>query len=223
MQEQKDNISQLRKRLQDCEDYILRIAKPFEGYWDKATEEVIDDHLGARQSMLNEMFAKHATEAEVRRFEVVNERLLALTKQLNEHHRTLQDQMTAIHTLGGEPFELETTLLYSHNDEDPQLFPMEEDAFYGSRWNEMLWVIGENSRLDDICWCCGDHICDLDDGQTWAEGPLRIPLFDHLCICYAVHALCTHMYYSIPDLLRMTTYAFNYQINTHVTPILFEG
>jgi hypothetical protein len=41
MQKEKDNIDQLRKRLQDCEDYILRIAKPFEGYWDKATEEVI--------------------------------------------------------------------------------------------------------------------------------------------------------------------------------------
>lgn len=213
MQEQKDNISQLRKRLQDCEDYILRIAKPFKGYWDKATEEVIDDHLGARQSMLNEMFAKHATEAEVRRFEVVNERLLALTKQLNERHCMLQDQMSAILTLKGEPFELETTLVYSHNDDNPQLFEMEEDAFYGSHWSEMLWVIGQNSRLDNICWCCGDHICDLDDGQTWAQGRLRIPQFDHLCICYAVHALCTHMHYSIPDLLRMTTYAFNYQLS----------
>lgn len=223
MQEQKDNISQLRKRLQDCEDYILRIAKPFEGYWDKETEKVIADYLGTRKWILDEMFEKHATEAEVRRFEVVNERLLALTKQLNERHRTLQDQMSAIHTLGGEPFELETTLLYSHNDEDPQLFAMEEDAFYGSRWNEMLWVIGENSRLDDICWCCGDHICDLDDGQTWAEGPLRIPQLDHLCVCYAVHAICTHMHYSIPDLLRMTTYAFNYQINTDVDPVPLEG
>lgn len=194
MQEQKDNISQLRKRMQDCENYILRIAKPFEGYWDKAEEEVIADHLGTRQWILNEMFEKHATEAEVQRFEVVNERLLALTKQLNERHRTLQDQMSAIHTLGGEPFELETTLIYSHNNDDPHLFTMEEDAFYGSRWNEMLWVIGQNSRLDDIGWCCGDHICDLDDGQTWAEGPLR-----------------------------MTTYAFNYQLNTNVDPVPLEG
>ncbi len=87
----------------------------------------------------------------------------------------------------------------------------------------MLWVIGENSRLDDICWCCGDHICDLDDGQTWAEGPLRIPQLDHVCVCYAVHALCTHMRYSIPDLLHMTTYAFNYQINTNVDPVPLEG
>jgi hypothetical protein len=223
MQKEKDAIDQLRKRLQDCEDFILRIAKPFTGYWDKATEEVIADHLGTRKWILDEMFEKHATEAEVRRFEVVNERLLALTMQLNEHHRTLQELMHLIHTLSGEPFELETTLFYSHNEENPQLFPMEEDAFYGSRWNEMLWVIGENSRLDDICWCCGDHICNLDDGQTWAEGPLRIPQLDHLCICYAVHALCTHMNYSIPDLLRMTTYAFNYQINTHVTPVPLEG
>jgi len=223
MQKEKDNIDQLRKRLQDCEDYILRIAKPFDGYWDKATEEVIDDHLGTRQWILDEMFEKHATEAEVRRFEVVNERLLVLTRQLNERHRMLQDQMSTILTLEGDPFELETTLLYSHNDDNPQLFEMEEDAFYGSRWNEMLWVICQNSRLDDICWCCGDHICDLDDGQTWAEGSLRIPQLDHLCICYAVHALCTHMHYSIPDLLRMTTYAFNYQINTNVDPILFEG
>ena len=55
--------------------------------------------------------------------------------------------------------------------------------------------------------------------RTWAEGPLRIPQLDHLCVCYAVHALCTHMRYSIPDLLRMTTYALNYQISMPVDRI----
>lgn len=43
------------------------------------------------------------------------------------------------------------------------------------------------------------------------------------CIFAAVHALCTHMHYSIPDLLRMTTYAFNHQINTNVDPVPLEG
>ena len=66
MQKEKDNIDQLRKRLQDCEDFILRIAKPFTGYWDKATTEVIGDHLGTRKWILNEMFTKHATQAEMR-------------------------------------------------------------------------------------------------------------------------------------------------------------
>ena len=60
MQKEQDNIDQLRKRLQDCEDFILRIAKPFTGYWDKATEEVIDDHLGTRKWILDEMFEKLA-------------------------------------------------------------------------------------------------------------------------------------------------------------------
>ena len=55
MQKEKDNIDQLRKRLQDCEDFILRIAKPFDGYWDKATEEVIADHLGTRKWIPNLM------------------------------------------------------------------------------------------------------------------------------------------------------------------------
>ena len=134
MQKDKDDIGQLRKRLQDCEALILRLAKPFDGYWDKTTEEVIDDHLGTRKWILDKMFEKHATEAEVRRFEVVNERLLAMTKQLNERHLTLQDQMSAIHTLGGEPFELETTLLYSHNS---------------SRWRRMLSMARGGTR------CCG--------------------------------------------------------------------
>ncbi len=31
------------------------------------------------------------------------------------------------------------------------------------------------------------------------------------------------MHYSIPDLLRMTTYAFNYQINTNVDHVPLEG
>ena len=31
MQKEKDNIDQLRKRLQDCEDYILRIAQRMAG------------------------------------------------------------------------------------------------------------------------------------------------------------------------------------------------
>ena len=29
MQKEKDNIDQLRKRLQDCEELILNLAKPF--------------------------------------------------------------------------------------------------------------------------------------------------------------------------------------------------
>lgn len=44
---------------------------------------------------------------------------------------------------------------------------------------------------------------DMDDGSTWAEGPLRNPKLEHIIVCHALHALCTHMSWSIPDVLRI--------------------
>ena len=44
---------------------------------------------------------------------------------------------------------------------------------------------------------------DMDDGSTWAEGPLRNPKLEHIVVCHALHALCTHMNWSIPDVLRI--------------------
>ena len=44
---------------------------------------------------------------------------------------------------------------------------------------------------------------DMDDGSTWAEGPLRNPKLEHIIVCHALHALCTHMNWSIPDVLRI--------------------
>lgn len=46
----------------------------------------------------------------------------------------------------------------------------------------------------------------LNDGMTWAEGCLCRPEMNHICICHAVHDLCTHKEYSIPDLLRMNDF-----------------
>ena len=47
---------------------------------------------------------------------------------------------------------------------------------------------------------------DFDDGITWAEGWLNHPAFKHICICHAVHDICTHKSYSLPDLLRMNDF-----------------
>ena len=52
----------------------------------------------------------------------------------------------------------------------------------------------------------------MDDGTTWAEAWLRHPKLDHLVICHAVHDICTHKNYSIPDLLRMNTFEVSVDI-----------
>lgn len=211
-----DNIQEisdtdtLRIMLATTEKEILRVAKPFDGDldWDSRTEELLDRLLDERTCILNRMFALHCTEAEVRRFEHVNEALLKMTNRFYEEQQQLQRQLDLLPDIGehsANRFHLRGEINYWHDYEDPKLFPMEEDAFYGSHWNEMLWAVSSLSQMDAHTIHNGDSN-KLDDGQTWAVGPLRIPQFEHICICYLVHALCTHLHYSIPDLLRMTTY-----------------
>lgn len=200
----------LRTRLSATEEEILRVAKPFEGDldWDTSTERLLDRLLDERACILNRIFELHCTEAEVRRFEHVNETLLKMMNRFHEEQQQLQRQLDMLPDMGkhsANRFHLSGEINYCHDYEEPNLFPMEEDAFYGSHWNEMLWAVSSLSRMDAHTIHGGDSN-KLDDGQTWAEGPLRIPQFEHICVCYLVHALCTHLHYSIPDLLRMTTY-----------------
>ncbi len=200
----------LRKMLAATEKEILRVAKPFNGDldWDTPTEEVLDRLVEERVCILNRMFELHCTEAEVHRFEYVNEALLKMMNRFHEEQQQLRQQLDMLPDIGehsANRFHLIGEINYCHDYEDPKLFPMEEDAFYGSHWNEMLWAVSSLSRMDAHTIHNGESNY-LDDGQTWAEGPLRIPQFEHICVCYLVHALCTHLHYSIPDLLRMTTY-----------------
>lgn len=200
----------LRKMLAANEKEILRVAKPFNGDldWDTPTEEVLDRLSEERACILNRMFELHCTEAEVHRFEYVNEALLKMMNRFHEEQQQLRQQLDMLPDIGehsANRFHLIGEINYCHDYEDPKLFPMEEDAFYGSHWNEMLWAVSSLSRIDAHTIHNGESN-HLDDGQTWAEGPLRIPQFEHICVCYLVHALCTHLRYSIPDLLRMTTY-----------------
>ena len=204
------DMDKLRTMLASTEGEILHVAKPFNGNldWDTYTGKMLDRMLEERACILNRMFEMHCTEAEVRRFEHVNDALLKMMNRFHEEQQQLQKQLDMLPDIGehgANRLYLIGEINYCHDHEDPKIFPMEEDAFYGSHWNEMLWTVSSLSRMDAHTIHGGDSN-KLDDGQTWAEGPLCIPQFEHICVCYLVHALCTHLRYSIPDLLRMTTY-----------------
>ena len=100
------------------------------------------------------------------------------------------------------------------------------DDFYGSDFTYMLDVVhvitdkGRHSceeiiqpsihynpehtpNITDVELDCYDY---LDDGVTWAESWLRHPALDPFCVCYAIHDICTHKPYSIPDLLRLNDF-----------------
>ena len=208
-----ENISDpdiLRQQLVSLEEEIVQAAQPGHGQQERNswTEHVVTQLLKKRATILNRMFALHCTEGEVCRFEKVNDALLKMTNRFYDEHQHLRHQLDRLPNMG-EPsvgrFALFAQLNYCHDFEEPQLYAMEEDNFYGSRWNEMLEAIDSLSKPDAHCWQ-DDEVNNLDDGQTWAEGPLCIPQLEHVCVCYLAHALCTHLPYSIPDLLRMTTY-----------------
>ena len=49
---------------------------------------------------------------------------------------------------------------------------------------------------------------DMEDGDTWLHG-CRINdmrMFDDIIGCYGIHVLCSHNYYSIPDLLHLNDF-----------------
>ena len=52
----------------------------------------------------------------------------------------------------------------------------------------------------------------MDDEDSWAEGALRHPKLAHIKICYALHALCTHMNWSIPDILRINDFSIEVKL-----------
>ena len=204
-----ENISDpdiLRQKLVSLEEEIVRVAQPGLGQLER--NSWTEGLLKERATILNRMFALHCTEGEVRRFEKVNDALLKMTNRFHAEHQHLRRQLDQLPDMG-EPsvgrLALFAQLNYCHDFEEPQLYAMEEDNFYGSRWNEMLEAIDSISKMDAHSWQ-DDERNNLDDGQTWAEGPLCIPQLEHICVCYLTHALCTHLPYSIPDLLRMTTY-----------------
>ena len=95
---------------------------------------------------------------------------------------------------------------------------------YWSDFPAMLFILFENyeNTLEPECASCFAsyelfHKPDmdpkefglenfLDDGQSWAEGVFVREEFKDICICHAVHELCQHKMYSIPDLLRMNDF-----------------
>lgn len=52
----------------------------------------------------------------------------------------------------------------------------------------------------------------LDDGKSWAESWLHHPKLNHICMCYATHAIVTHDNYPIPDLLRMKSFEVKVEV-----------
>ncbi len=225
--------AKLRKRLQRIEAAILRITGKDMNRLSvrlipEKKRERIGELIGVRQVLLNRMFA--ATAEEVERMEWVNALLLNLTRQM--YRRSAELYRRVLDTTHDKTFDddvvVEGSLRYGCNGPESVLH-LTNDHYYGSDFTRMLQIIDwlyscdvDGFEIEEIEYTSKESVDlgndtsmsdaqlgfadDLDDGTTWAEGRLDHPAFKHICICHAVHDICTHKSYSIPDLLRMNDF-----------------
>ena len=211
----------------DVLDYSLIVRKrltPFQF-------ELLDALLDLRCWALNSMFEVHCSDEEVRRFTAINDKLYTMTESMYERARMVNDLIKTmpLHEKDDD-VEVEAKLKF-WEDGAPSVLEIEDDDFYGSDFTRMILlrsIIDSDYRsYDEIERVAiypklvnGKLIPDdteikndMDDGTTWAEAWLRHPKLDHLIVCHAVHDICTHKNYSIPDLLRMNTFEVSIDIN----------
>ena len=216
---------ELTATLQFVEEKILRIMDIRGWMSHKDLEEQVKDLLSDRHFIMNKMFRLHMTELEVARFREVNDHLLKLTRQMFSEHNDLLGSI-GVHYLEsivpGIEVQVESIL---DVDDDGEVLRFDDDADYGSDFARMFEALAwtEDLEIRSCITNLGDkpEPDDLDDGTSWAEGCLVLPQFEDIIVCHAIHDLCTHKNYSVPDLLRILSYTIRQTIDgTSKRPVL---
>lgn len=210
-------MKNLRNRLIYIENQIVEIAgNDIYGLtglcYKKEMQNSLQELLNSRQNILNEMFVGDSSE--MLRFRQVNDMLSKLTADLFNRVKALSvSQASIIDKSFDDDYELEGTIKIIVDSQD-SIKQLDNDECYGSDFLLMNGVITEFHRMENenIEWFGGKEVerdekpwCD--DGVSWNEYPFRNNHnFDDILICHAVHDICSHKLYSIPDLLRLNDY-----------------
>lgn len=187
------------------------------------SESEIDwlDYYFSTRDFALDLLMRNPTETEIERLGYINDKLYRLSRECFEQCRNLSRTFreTPHKVDDHDLYSVRGMLHYEYSDET-SVVPMPNDDHYGSDFQYMIRLketlvglepeecssIIPNFGMNDDdyaekCWK------DLDDGVSWAEGHLHNPAYDKYCICYALHALCTHVRnYCLPDILRMDNF-----------------
>ena len=204
---------ELKATLRFVEDKILSTID-FDGWMmKKELEEQVRDLLSERHFIMGKMFRLHVTEQEVVRFREVNDHLLELTRKMFCEHKKLLDSLKGNPVLSVTCWDDVVVESRLDVDEDSEVLHYDDDNDYGSNFSQMIDAIAWTEDLEiQSCYTIlgekpePDHL-DNSSRWSWAEGCLDVPQFSGIGVCYAIHDLCTHKNYSVPDLLRIRSYS----------------
>ena len=212
---------ELKATLKYVENRILRIMDDHGWMMKKEMEEQVKELLSDRHFILNKMFRLQVTEQEVARFRDVNDQLLELTRKMFCEHKKLLDSLKDNPILSVTSWDDVVVESKLDVDEDAEVLHFDDDDDYGSNFSQMIDAIAWTEDLEiHSCYTIFGEKPEpdyLDDGGrwSWAEGCLDVPQFKGIGVCYAVHDLCTHKNYSVPDLLRIPSYSVLNTISVH--------
>lgn len=217
------NSDILRTQVKETESKIRNLTGKKDSFvWWKNGENVhkVKLLMKERANYLNLMFL--ATPGEIKTIEHINNLFLRKGAQMRERAALLYQTMESMNTMPDfdDKYDMvaKMRVLGDENDEDSILkFP--EDDYYGSDFllaAEVLGIITEGLPVDGCSYFINakdlgtrydnpgeSFIENNDDGTNWADGPLNHQALSHLCIYHAIHDLCIHYGYSIPDIIRI--------------------
>lgn len=226
-------IALLRQRVQNYEKRIIEIAEWddnyfFEGPLSRTQRQRIIALLQKRKAALNDMFA--ATNNELARLEQLNTQIATMTEQMYADLRNFYKER--LRMSGMEEYDnntyIEAQLHYNFYTEHSVL-AMEEDDYYGSKFSSMLNLFNEEDGFSypwfayaSVKFNPKDRNTDINALQglqnpiqkkTFAIKWLQRPNTDHLPICHGLYDLIAHHLYSLPDILRMNSFAIRIECN----------
>jgi len=172
---------------------------------------------------LNTMFYDHCSNNELKRFATINEHLYNATQHMYERTNMAKDFLQTMPTHENDSDIWIESKLQFWCDDASSVPKFAEDEYYGSDFSNMIAILSTIDRdfyhregfdyiyphseiIDGKVVVRDDIVNVLDDGKSWAEGDLRHKKLSHIVICHAVHDICDHKSYSIPDLLRMNSF-----------------
>ncbi len=222
------DIGTKRGLVKEMEKRIKRIAGHRDlqlPHIDEKNWKLLEALIEVRQATLDEMMLP--TKEEVEMMSRLNDKLLDLTHQLYAKVAEMWMVMNNSGLATDNDYCVEGAFDYEWDEEDVVL-KLDNDNWYGSNFNYMLWLLGDFDRKDrhtmnhihEVLQNFGmseeqakkDCIDFLDDGDTWTDGALWKPAFNDITVCYMLQAVCCHFHYSLADVLRMD----NFRIDVHI-------
>ena len=237
------DVATLRELLQSVEGNIKGIIgkNPLSFYLERPSRNImeeIDDYIGLRTVILDKMFTYSPDEIE--RMEQVNTLLTDLRRNMYRRTCALYRTLLAhgVDEIFDDDYEVEGKLAvgveYDSNEGDfGTVLHLENDAYYGSDFAYMLYVIMNNEEerryaLGYIDNCCVRHnernTPDMTDKELLAQNfaflvvdtswdeRLHHDDLKHICFGYAFHSLYTHNPYALADILRINSFDVNVQL-----------